>query len=78
MCSAACNATQHATGCRIPPARTPGRLFFRPEQAGMSKTKAAEQTLSAINPDVEFEAYHYNMTTTDNFEHFMGRISNGE
>ena len=58
-----------------PPAR---RLFFRPEQAGMSKTKAAEQTLSAINPDVAFEAYHYNMTTTDNFEHFMGRISNGE
>ncbi|KAK4756241.1 hypothetical protein SAY87_006368 [Trapa incisa] len=32
------------------------RLFFRPEQAGMTKTDAAVQTLQDINPDVVLEA----------------------
>ena len=27
-----------------------------------------------INPDVEFEVYNYNITTMDNFQHFMDRI----
>ena len=27
-----------------------------------------------INPDVEFEVYNYNITTMENFNHFMGRI----
>ena len=27
------------------------RLFFRPEQAGMTKTDVARQTLAGINPD---------------------------
>lgn len=27
-----------------------------------------------INPDVEFEVYNYNITTVDNFDHFMDRI----
>jgi ubiquitin-like modifier-activating enzyme 5 len=31
------------------------RLFFRPEQAGMTKTDAAVQTLVGINPDVDLE-----------------------
>ncbi|PIA31266.1 hypothetical protein AQUCO_05100057v1, partial [Aquilegia coerulea] len=31
------------------------RLFFRPEQVGMTKTDAAVQTLSDINPDVVLE-----------------------
>ncbi|GJY16389.1 ubiquitin-like modifier-activating enzyme 5 [Tanacetum coccineum] len=31
------------------------RLFFRPEQVGMTKTDAAVQTLSEINPDVVLE-----------------------
>jgi ubiquitin-like modifier-activating enzyme 5 len=31
------------------------RLFFRPEQCGMSKTDATIQTLQGINPDVELE-----------------------
>jgi len=53
------------------------RLFFRPEQAGMKKTEAAAQTLSDINPDVKFETYNYNITTVENFEHFMGRIKHG-
>ena len=46
------------------------RLFFRPEQAGMPKTEAAKETLVGINPDVQIDAFNYNITTTDNFEHF--------
>jgi len=53
------------------------RLFFRPEQAGMTKTEAAKQTLEAINPDVQFEYYHYDITTPDNFEHFISRVQYG-
>ncbi|GAM21570.1 hypothetical protein SAMD00019534_047450, partial [Acytostelium subglobosum LB1] len=53
------------------------RLFFRPEQAGMTKTKAAQETLQSINPDVEFETYNYNITTLDNFNHFQQRIKEG-
>ncbi|XP_046860174.1 ubiquitin-like modifier-activating enzyme 5 [Xenia sp. Carnegie-2017] len=53
------------------------RLFFRPEQSGLSKVEAAERTLRSINPDVEFETYNYNITLMDNFQHFMERISHG-
>ncbi|CAN8066333.1 unnamed protein product [Agarophyton chilense] len=53
------------------------RLFFRPEQSGLSKVDAARDTLLAINPDVVFEAYNYDITSLDNFDHFMGRISTG-
>ncbi|XP_071791221.1 ubiquitin-like modifier-activating enzyme 5 [Asterias amurensis] len=53
------------------------RLFFKPHQAGMSKVEAAEKTLRSINPDVQFETHNYNITTMDNFQHFMDRISNG-
>ncbi|XP_048366754.1 ubiquitin-like modifier-activating enzyme 5 isoform X2 [Sphaerodactylus townsendi] len=53
------------------------RLFFQPHQAGLSKVKAAEHTLRSINPDVQFEVHNYNITTVDNFQHFMDRISNG-
>ena len=28
-----------------------------------------------INPDVEFETYNYNITTMENFNHFVGRIT---
>merc|ERR1719291_680538 len=31
------------------------RLFFRPDQEGMSKVDASLNTLRGINPDVEFE-----------------------
>ena len=27
-----------------------------------------------INPDVEIEVWNYNITTTENFDHFQGRI----
>ena len=53
------------------------RLFFRPEQAGMTKTEAAKETLEGINPDVIFEHYHYDITTAENFEHFVSRIQCG-
>ncbi|XP_046581284.1 ubiquitin-like modifier-activating enzyme 5 [Haliotis rubra] len=53
------------------------RLFYQPSQAGMSKVEAAERTLRDINPDVEFEVYNYNITTLDNFNHFVERIRSG-
>ncbi|XP_058150945.1 ubiquitin-like modifier-activating enzyme 5 isoform X2 [Dasypus novemcinctus] len=53
------------------------RLFFQPHQAGLSKVQAAEHTLRNINPDVLFEVHNYNITTVENFQHFMERISNG-
>ena len=46
-------------------------------QASRNKTNAAKQTLENINPDVVFEAYNYDITTSENFEHFLGRISKG-
>lgn len=53
------------------------RLFFQPHQAGLSKVQAAACTLTSINPDVEMETHNYNITTVDNFQHFMDRISQG-
>lgn len=53
------------------------RLFFQPHQAGLSKVEAAKGTLRNINPDVEFEVHNYNITTLDNFQHFMDRIRGG-
>ncbi|XP_019848963.1 PREDICTED: ubiquitin-like modifier-activating enzyme 5 isoform X2 [Amphimedon queenslandica] len=53
------------------------RLFFRPEQSGLSKVEAAKATLSAINPDVEIEVHNYNITTVENFGHFMDRLRKG-
>ncbi|XP_049858706.1 ubiquitin-like modifier-activating enzyme 5 [Schistocerca gregaria] len=53
------------------------RLFFQPHHAGLSKVDAAAKTLSFINPDVVMETYNYNVTTVDNFQDFMERISHG-
>ncbi|KAL5717575.1 hypothetical protein ACHQM5_010558 [Ranunculus cassubicifolius] len=52
------------------------RLFFRPEQVGMTKTDAAVQTLSDINPDVVLESYTLNITTMGGFETFMASLTN--
>ncbi|KAL2236143.1 ubiquitin-like modifier-activating enzyme 5 [Sesamum indicum] len=52
------------------------RLFFRPEQVGMTKTDAAVQTLSDINPDVVLESYTLNITTVQGFEIFMSSLKN--
>lgn len=51
------------------------RLFFRPEQVGMTKTDAAVQTLSDINPDVVLESYTLNITTVQGFETFMSSLT---
>jgi molybdopterin/thiamine biosynthesis adenylyltransferase len=53
------------------------RLFYTPDQCGMTKVQAAKKSLSFINPDVEIEDFNYNITTVTNFEHLMGRISHG-
>lgn len=53
------------------------RLFFRPEQSGLSKVDAARETLLGINPDVTFESHNYDVTSLDNFDHFIGRLSRG-
>jgi len=53
------------------------RLFFRPEQSGMSKVEASQSTLRDINPDVEFEVYNQNITTSANYEALLDRISHG-
>jgi len=53
------------------------RLFFQPHQSGQSKVEAAAGTLSFINPDVIFETHNYNITTMENFQHFMTRIREG-
>jgi len=50
------------------------RLFFQPHQAGLSKVDAAAKTLQFINPDVTFETHNYNITTMENFDHFMERL----
>ncbi|KAJ7956045.1 ubiquitin-like modifier-activating enzyme 5 [Quillaja saponaria] len=52
------------------------RLFFRPEQAGLTKTDAAVQTLSDINPDVVLESYTLNITTVQGFETFVESLKN--
>ncbi|CAA2955459.1 ubiquitin-like modifier-activating enzyme 5 [Olea europaea subsp. europaea] len=52
------------------------RLFFRPKQAGLTKTDAAVQTLSDINPDVVLESYTLNITTVRGFETFMSSLRN--
>nr|CAQ53531.1 CG1749-PA [Drosophila melanogaster] len=53
------------------------RLFFTPDQAGLSKVAAAAATLSFINPDVEIETHNYNITTVENFDRFLDTISQG-
>ncbi|XP_037076538.1 ubiquitin-like modifier-activating enzyme 5 [Pollicipes pollicipes] len=53
------------------------RLFYQPHQAGLSKVEAAARTLASINPDVIIECHNYNITTVENFEHFMGRVRSG-
>ena len=54
------------------------RLFFRPEHAGMTKTDAAARTLRDINPDVECESYHMNITTVEGFDAFARSLREGE
>lgn len=53
------------------------RLFFTPDQAGLSKVDAAARTLSFINPDVEIITHNYNITTVESFDKFLNAIQTG-
>lgn len=53
------------------------RLFFTPDQAGLSKVAAAANTLNFINPDVEIHSHNYNITTVDSFDTFLDTIRTG-
>ncbi|KAL5275709.1 UBA5 family protein [Megaselia abdita] len=53
------------------------RLFFTPDQAGLSKVEAAASTLNFINPDVTIETHNYNITTVESFDKFLDTIKNG-
>jgi ubiquitin-like modifier-activating enzyme 5 len=50
------------------------RLFFRPEQCGLTKTQAAANTLMEINPDVHIEPFTMNITTLEGFDAFKRSI----
>ena len=54
------------------------RLFFRPEQAGMTKVDAAKQTLEGINPDVAIEGFGFSITTMSGYERFVQSITGGD
>ncbi|XP_062518796.1 ubiquitin-like modifier-activating enzyme 5 [Corticium candelabrum] len=53
------------------------RMFFMPNQAGLSKVMAAANTLAFINPDVEIKTFNQNITTVDGFQSFSEAISVG-
>jgi ubiquitin-like modifier-activating enzyme 5 len=53
------------------------RLFYTPNQVGLTKTEAAQQSLSQINPDVKFEIYNFNITKVEHFAHFCQRLQQG-
>lgn len=53
------------------------RLFYQPNQQGLSKVEAAVKTLSFINPDVEFDFYNYDITKVDNYVHLLDKIQYG-
>jgi ubiquitin-like modifier-activating enzyme 5 len=40
----------------------------------MTKTDAAVATLRDINPDVDYQAYHLNITTVDGFQKFTDSL----
>lgn len=54
------------------------RLFFRPDQAGMTKTDAAAQTLQDINPDVAIESFTMNITTLKGFDEFKASVCDSQ
>lgn len=53
------------------------RLFYQPNQQGMSKVEAASKTLSFINPDVEIDFYNSDVTKVDSYVHLLDKIRHG-
>lgn len=54
------------------------RLFYQPNQQGLSKVEAASKTLSFINPDVEIEHYNFDITKVDNYVQLLGKLQKGD
>ena len=53
------------------------RLFYTPDQVGLSKVEAARKTLLKINDKVEIEVFNHNITTPENFEQMKQKILKG-
>ncbi|KAL0238812.1 hypothetical protein PCE1_004503 [Barthelona sp. PCE] len=53
------------------------RLFFRPNQAGMSKVDAAHETLREINDDVVFVTRHHNISVGEGYIQMTEDIARG-
>lgn len=53
------------------------RLFFRPEQQGMSKVEAARATLNGINPDVDIVCCAYNITGASEYDRLVKDLTEG-
>ncbi|KEG08122.1 NAD/FAD dependent dehydrogenase [Trypanosoma grayi] len=51
------------------------RLFYRPEQQGMTKVEAAKQTLESINPDTEIVPYAFSITLTEHWQDFADALT---
>lgn len=47
------------------------RMFYRPDQVGLTKVAAAIATLRHINPDVICQGHSYNITKLHVFDHFL-------
>lgn len=50
------------------------RLFFQPHQAGLSKVRAAAQTLRNINPDVDVMTFSYDITKVEKYDEFVSEL----
>jgi ubiquitin-like modifier-activating enzyme 5 len=53
------------------------RLFYTPDQVGLSKVQAAKNTLLKINDKVQIEVYNHNITTKENFEQMKNKMLTG-
>lgn len=53
------------------------RLFYTPDQIGLTKVQAAKETLEKINPDVEIEVFSCNICSTDSYIDFVEKIKTG-
>ncbi|EAN76656.1 NAD/FAD dependent dehydrogenase, putative [Trypanosoma brucei brucei TREU927] len=51
------------------------RLFYRPEQQGMSKVAAAKQTLEGINPDTEIVPFDFSITAAEHWQDFADALT---
>ena len=53
------------------------RLFYTPDQIGLSKVTAAQKTLVRINPNIVIDAQNINVTLSENHNLFQEKILKG-